>query len=157
MPSSRCLPYDPSPSVAWLYRIVQTRSMVVQLFEHEPHYRQVFLDGRGHPADLDPTWMGHSIGKWEKDTLVVDTVGFNDKSWLLVGSGNLPHTDRLHMTERYRRPDLGHLTVDLILDDPGTFTRPVERHMNWILALGEEILENICTENNKFLENAGLK
>jgi hypothetical protein len=157
MPSSRCLPFDPSPSVALLYRIVQTRSMFVQLFEHEPHYRQVFLDGRGHPADPDPTWMGHSIGKWEKDTLVVDTVGFNDKSWLLLGSANLPHTDRLRMTERYRRPDLGHLTVDLILDDPGTFTKPVERHMDWILAPGEEILENICTENNKFLENAGLK
>jgi carboxypeptidase family protein len=157
MPGSRCLPFDATPSIPFLYRIVQTGSMFVQLFETEPHYRQAFLDGRSHPADPDPTWMGHSIGKWEKDMLVIDTAGFNDKSWLLLGSDNLPHTDRLHMTERYRRPDLGHLTVDLTLEDPGTFMKPVERHMTWTLAPGEEILENICTENNKFQENAGVK
>jgi len=155
MPGSVCLPDDPAPTQPLLYRIVQTRSMIVQLFEQEPHYRQVFMDGRGHPKDLDPTWMGHSIGRWERDTLVVDTVGFNDKSW--ITQSFLPHTEMLHMIERYRRPDRGHLRLDLTLEDPGAFTRPVERHMTWELAPGEDILESICPENNKYRENAGIK
>jgi hypothetical protein len=155
-PSAHCLPDDPTPTIPLLRRFVQTPTMLVLLFEQEPHYRQIFLDGRPHPADLDPTWMGHSIGKWEKDALVVDTVGFNDKSWILFPAF-YPHTEMLHMVERYRRPDLGHLTVDLSVEDPGTFTKPIEWHMAWELAPGEEILESLCTENNKFQENAGIK
>lgn len=154
-PSSVCLPADAIPSSPLLYKIVQTRSLFVQLFEHEPHYRQAFMDGRNHPANLDPTWMGHSIGKWEKDTLVIDTVGLNDKSWITLDG--LPHTEMLHITERYRRPDLGHLMIDVTLEDPGTFLKPVPIHMTWELAPGEDILESICTENNKYQENAGLK
>lgn len=155
-PASRCLPDDPTPSIPLLHKFVQTRMLMVVLFEQEPHYRQIFLDGRPHPTDLDPTWMGHSIGRWDKDTLVVDTIGFNDKSWIVFPTG-LPHTEMLHMVERYRRPDLGHLTVDLTLEDPGTFRKPIERHMTWQLAPGEEILESVCTENNKYAEYAGLK
>jgi hypothetical protein len=155
-PSNVCLPDDPTPTLPLLHKFVQTRTLMVQLFEQEPHYRQIFLDGRGHPKGADPTWMGHSIGKWEKDTLVIDTTGFNDKTWILFGEG-LPHTEMLHMVERYRRPDLGHLTIDLTLEDPGTFTKPIERHMTWELAPGEEILESICNENNKFESNAGIK
>jgi len=155
-PFALCLPGDPTPTIPLFYKFVQTRGLMVLLFEHDPHYRQIFLDGRVHPKDADPTWMGHSVGRWEKDTLVVDTTGFNDKSWLIFATG-LPHTEMLHMVERYRRPDLGHLVVDLALEDPGTFTKPVERHMTWELAPGEEILESICNENNKFPENAGLK
>jgi len=155
-PSSVCLPDDPTPTLPLLHKFVQTRTLMVQLFEQEPHYRQIFLDGRKHPKDADPTWMGHSIGTWEKDTLVIDTAGFNDKTWILFGEG-LPHTEMLHMVERYRRPDLGRLTIDLTLEDPGTFTKPIERHMTWELAPGEEILESICNENNKFESNAGIK
>jgi len=155
-PSGFCLPGDPTPTIPLLYRFVHTKGLLVQLFEQEPHYRQIFLDGRAHPNDADPTWMGHSVGRWERDTLVIDTTGFDDKSWLIFATG-LPHTERLHMVERYRRPDLGHLVVDLTLEDPGAFVKPVERHMTWELAPGEEILESICTENNKFPENAGLK
>ena len=155
-PSGFCLPGDPTPTIPLLYRFVHTKGLLVQLFEQEPHYRQIFLDGRAHPNDADPTWMGHSVGRWERETLVIDTTGFNDESWLIIATG-LPHTERLHMVERYRRPDLGHLVVDLTLEDPGAFVKPVERHMTWELAPGEEILESICTENNKFPENAGLK
>jgi hypothetical protein len=111
---------------------------------------------RDHPKDLDPTWMGHSIGRWEKDTLVIDTVGLNDKSWLLPGTW-LPHTEMLHIVSRYRRPDLGHLKIDVTLEDPGTFTKPVERHVTWQLAGDEDLLESICNENNQFPEYAGLK
>jgi len=155
-PDGFCLPGDPTPTIALFYKLVQANGLLVLLFEHEPHYRQIFLDGRAHTAQADPTWMGHSVGKWDGDTLVVDTIGFNDKSWLIFATG-LPHTEMLHMIERYRRPDLGHLQVDLRLEDPGAFIKPVERHMTWQLAPGEEILEDICTENNKFPEYAGIK
>ena len=95
------------------------------LFEDVPGFRQVFLDGRGHPSNWDPTWMGHSTGKWDGDVLVVDTVGFNDRSWLGgIGGGNIPHTEMLHMTERYRRVDFGHMDLALTFDDPGTFVKP---------------------------------
>jgi hypothetical protein len=154
-PGAVCLPHDSTPSIPLLYKIVQTPSLIVMLFEVEPHYRQIFLDGRPHPADADPTWMGHSVGRWEGTSLIVDTRGFNDKTWILWPA-NLPHTDKLHVTERYRRPDLGHLTVDLTVDDPGTFTKPVERHTIWTLAPGEEIVESICNENNKYPENVGI-
>lgn len=156
MPTATCLPADPTLTLPVFYKIVQTPSLLVHLFEQDPHYRQVFLDGRGHPKDPDPTWMGHSTGTWEGDTLVIETVGLNDKSWLLQGTW-LPHTEMLRIVSRYRRPDLGHLTIDVTLTDPGAFTKPVERHVTWQLAPGEEILESVCTENNKFHENAGLK
>jgi hypothetical protein len=154
-PGALCLPSDSIPSWPLLYKIVQTPSLFVQLFEHEPHYRQAFLDGRGHPSDLDSTWMGHSIGKWQKDVLIIDTVGLNNKTWITVD--NLPHTTTLHTTERYRRPDLAHLLVDITIDDPGTFLKPMELHMTWELAQGEEIQESICNENNKFERNAGIR
>jgi hypothetical protein len=155
-PSGFCLPADPTPTIPLLYKLIHTKNLLLQLFEQEPHYRQIFLDGRAHPKDADPTWMGHSVGRWERDSLVIDTTNFNDKSWLIFATG-LPHTESLHMVERYRRPDLGHLLVDLTLDDPKTFANPVVRHMTWELAPDEEILESICAENNKFQENAGLK
>jgi carboxypeptidase family protein len=151
MPTARCLPFDPSMIHPVMYKIVQTRSLLVHLFEQEPHYRETFLDGRGHPKDADPTWMGHSTANWDKDTLVIDSVGFNDKSWLLQGTW-LPHTEMLHIVSRYRRPDLAHLKIDVSLEDPATFTRPVQRHVTWQLVPDEELLENVCNENNKFQE-----
>jgi hypothetical protein len=128
--------------------------MLVHLMEQDPHYRQVFLDGRPHPKDPDPTWMGHSIGKWEGDTLVIDTIGYNDRGWL---SNNMPHTDKLHVVERYRRPDFGHLNIDITFEDPGLLTKPWHMHVVWELTPQEENLEYICTENNKFRENVGSK
>jgi hypothetical protein len=155
LPSAHCLPDNlPATSAPLLYKNIQTDSLLVQLFEGEPHYRQIFLDGRDHPKDPDPTWMGHSIGKWEGDTLVVDSLGFNDKSWL---AGNRPHTGQLHIIERFRRPDLGHLNIDQTIEDPSTFTKPWTRHMVWQLAADEEILESICNENNRYEENIGTK
>jgi hypothetical protein len=98
--------------------------------------------------------MGHSIGKWEGDTLVIDTIGYNDKGWL---SNNMPHTDKLHVVERYRRPDLGHLNIDITFEDPGTFVKPWHMHVVWELTPQEEVLEYVCTENNRFRENVGSK
>ena len=130
------------------YELVQTPSRLVMLFEDDmPSHRTVYLDGRGHPKDPNPDWMGHSIGHWEGDTLVVDTIGFNDKSWLdNVGH---PHTERLHVTERIRRPDFGHLEIEFTIDDPGAYSKP------WIikrvadLDTRDEIGEYVCTEGER--------
>jgi len=153
-PSGFCLPGEISPSSPFLYRFVQTPSMLLQLSEDPAPFRQIFLDGRSHPKDPDPTWKGHSIGKWEGDTLVVDTVGLNDRSWLTDG---LPHTEKLHLLERYRRPDLAHLEIDLTIEDPGTLTKPWNLHMSWELAPGEELIEYICTENNQYRSGTAQK
>ena len=104
-PHMRCLPGNPPVPFAgppFMAKFVHTPSLLVILFEDLPGFRQVYLDARGHPADPNPTRLGHAVGKWEGDTLVVDTVGFNDKSWL----GVYPHTENLHITERYRRSAL---------------------------------------------------
>lgn len=147
-PHNRCLPGSPplpGSSVPFIGKFVQTSSLLVLLFEDVPGFRQIFLDGRGHPSGLDPTWMGHSVGQWEGDTLVVDTVGFNDKIWI---GPDLPHTEMLHMTERYRRVDFGHLEVKVTFEDPGTFAKPFHVNLKWDLAPQEELLEYVC-ENNK--------
>jgi hypothetical protein len=145
-PSGFCLPGEVFPSSPLVYKFVQTPKLLLQLVEDEPNFRQVFLNGT-HPKDPDPTWKGHSIGKWEGNTLVVDTVGFNDKGWLTDG---FPHTEKLHVVERYRRPDLAHLVIDVMIEDPGTVTKPRTLHMTWELAPGEELIEYICSENNRY-------
>jgi hypothetical protein len=147
-PHNHCLPSSlplPGASTPFLGKIVQTPGLIVLLFEDVGGFRQIFLDGRAHPADVNPTWFGHSVGKWEGDTLVVDTVGFNDRSWL---PRNLPHTEMLRVTERYRRVDYGHMEVNVTFDDPGALVKPMHMNIHWSLAPQEELLEFIC-ENNK--------
>jgi len=156
MPTSRCLPLDPTMTLPFFYKIVQTPTLLIHLFEQDPHYRQAFLDGREHPKDLDPTWMGHTIGRWQKDTLVLDTIGLNDKSWLLQATW-LPHTENLHIIERYTRPDVAHLNIDVRIEDPDTFIQPVERHVQWLYTPGEDLFEAICAENNKFTDYSAFK
>jgi hypothetical protein len=146
-PSSFCLPGEVFPSSPLLYKFVHAQFLLIQLIEDEPNFRQIFLDGRSHPKDPDPTWKGHSIGRWQDDTLVVDTVGFNDKNWL---PGGYPATEKLHVVERYRRPDLAHLVIDVTIEDPEVFMKPWNLHMTWELAPGEELIEYICAENNLY-------
>jgi len=151
-PHNHCLPGPPpvpGSSSPFITKFVQTGSLLVILFEDNPGFRQVFLDGRGHPSNWDPTWMGHSLGKWEGDVLVVDTVGFNDRSWLGgIGGGAIPHTEMLHMTERYRRMDFGHMDLAITFEDPGTFVKPFHINIKLDLTPQEELLEYVC-ENNK--------
>ncbi len=143
-PSGYCLPSGPLITGPLLFKIVQTPKLIVTLQEDALSFRQVYMDGRVHPKNMDPSWMGHSIGHWEGDILVVDTVGLNDKSWLNV----YPHTEQLHLTERYKRPDYPHLQVEITIDDPGTFPKPWAIRTVWNLAPGEDIGEYFC-ENNK--------
>ena len=111
-------------------------------------WRVIYMDGRAHPADLRPTYLGHSIGKWEGDTLVIDTVGFNEKQWI---SGSYPTTSQLHPTERYTRPNVATLNYEVTFDDPGAYTAPWSG--SWTIGPGSsssawipggEMFEYIC-------------
>ena len=110
------------------------------------HYRQIFTDGRAHPVDPNPTWFGYSIGRWEGNAFVVDTRGFNDKSWL-DDSGH-PHSDALHTIERFRRPDFGHLEIEVTIDDPKSYLAPWSVPLHFQLLPDTELIEDIC-ENEK--------
>jgi hypothetical protein len=146
-PEANCLPAGVPRMAPYPWKIVQTPTLIVFLFEGNIHtYRQVFLDGRGHEKDPNPTWYGDSTGKWEGDTLVVDTIGFNDKFWFDFAGH--PHTEKLHVTERYRRPDSGHLDYDVTIDDPGAYTKPFTMHGHSTLETGE-LMEYVCNENNQ--------
>jgi Carboxypeptidase regulatory-like domain len=150
-PSGFCLPSFPFPGGSLAFEFVQTSTRLVTIFETAPTYRKVYLDGRGHPKDPNPSWMGHSIGTWQGDMLVIDTVGYNDKSWV----GLSPHTEMLHVIERYRRPDRGHLRVDVTIEDPATYVKPWTQHSIWDFAPKEDVLEYICSENNKAAQRLG--
>jgi hypothetical protein len=147
-PLARCLPVSVSfHNSRDLSRIVQTPSLIVILYEspNSPH-RTIFLDGRQLPKDPSPTWLGYSVGHWEGDTLVVESTGFNDKGWLDVGGH--PNSDELRITERYHRKDFGHMDLDMTLNDPKVFAKPVVMNMHKVLSPDTEILEDVC-ENER--------
>jgi hypothetical protein len=146
-PEARCLPAGVPRISPFPQKFVQTPKLVVVLDEGNVHsYRQFFLDGRAHPKDLEPLWMGDSIAHWEGDSLVVDTIGFNDKTWL-NGQG-VPHSDALHVIERYSRPDLGHLNVEITLEDSMAFAKTHTFTRTYTLLLNWEIHEYVCNEFN---------
>jgi hypothetical protein len=131
-------------------KIVQTPGNIVILYETYNHFRQVFMDGRALPIDPQPTWLGYSVGKWEDDTLVVDSSGFNDQTWL--DDAGHPHTEALHVTERFRRPDFGHIELKLIVDDPKAYTKPWGATARLNFVADDEMIESIC-ENEKDFEH----
>jgi len=146
-PEGHCLPAGVPRISPFLQKFVQTPALLVILDEGNIHsYRQVFLDGRPHLDDPGPLWMGDSIGKWDGDTLVVDTVDLNDKTWL-NGQG-LPHSEDLHVIERFKRPDLGHLEIEITMDDPKAFTKPHTFTRTYLLRPTWEIQEYVCNEFN---------
>jgi hypothetical protein len=147
-PGVRCLPDGPRASISGLdpFRLIQTPTIVVIL--HEPGTsRQIFTDGRALPKDPQPTWMGYSIGRWEDDTFVVETAGFNDKTWLDF-SGH-PHTEALRVTERYRRTDFGHMRLSITFDDPKTYTKPFTIEVAVNFMPDSDLIESVCLENEK--------
>jgi len=148
-PRTHCLPSGVVRTNFFdLTKFIQTRSELVILIEGSPPgFRQIFLDGRSHPPDPAPTWMGHSIGKWDGDTLVIDTVGFNDRGW--IDNAGRPQTEQLHVIERIHRPDLGHLEIEITIDDPGAYEHPWKVRRLLTLAASEEVQEYVCNENNK--------
>jgi hypothetical protein len=133
------------------FKIFSNRGVVVILYEEQTTYRQIFTDGRQLPKDPNPAWRGYSIGKWEGDTLVVDTTGFNEEESILPG--RRPHSDALHIIERFRRPDFGHLEIQFTIDDPKVYTKPWTIKVNSHLVPDTELLEYICNENEKDLKH----
>ncbi len=147
-PEANCLPFGIPRSAPYPWRIVQTATHYFMLYEGNIHsYRQIFMDGRKHPADLNPTWYGHSIGRWEGQTLVVDTVGFNDRFWFdYLGH---PHSEKLRTVERYTRTDLGNMSIEVTIDDSIAYAKPFTTVGRARLMPGEEIMEYICNENDR--------
>jgi hypothetical protein len=148
-PRATCLP-DPFPyyHMVDLARFVQTPELMVILYQGTTNsvHRTVFTDGRELPKDPNPAWMGYSVGHWEGDTLVVDSAGFNDRSWLDI-EGH-PHTEALHITERFRRRDFGHMDLEMTIDDPKAFTRPFTLKIPKTLQPDTDLLESVC-ENDR--------
>jgi hypothetical protein len=151
-PQLKCLPLETPRSSPYPFRIVETGTHVFILTESVHAFRQVFMDGRTHPPadELQPSWQGHSIGRWDGGTLVVDTVGFNALTWL-DNYGHL-HSDRMHVIERFTRTDLGHLSTEITVDDPGAYSRPFTLHYTAELMPNGELMEYIC-ENEQDAAN----
>lgn len=145
-PATRCLPGGPTEILGAQYRIIQGPNVIAILYGSGA-YRQIFMDGRELPKDPNPTWWGYSVGKWEGDTLVVQSAGFNDRSWLDF-SGH-PHTEELRVTERFRRADFGHMQVQVTLEDPKTFTKPFTIALGVNFVPDTEMLEYVCNENER--------
>jgi hypothetical protein len=152
-PNGECLPPAGPRMMTTPYpmEIVQLpeQKRIFMVFEGGAHvWREIFMDGREFPKDINPTWMGYSIGHWEGDTLVVEVRGFNEKTWVdMYGD---PHTDQLVVTERFTRPDLYTLHYEATIDDPGAYSEPWVVGMDIIWDPGGELAEYICQENNRW-------
>jgi hypothetical protein len=148
-PRANCLP-DPFPyyHAVDIARFVQTPGLIAILYQGTTNsvHRTVFTDGRKLPVDPNPAWMGYSIGHWDGDTMVVETSGFTDRSWLDI-EGH-PHTEALRITERFRRRDFGHMDLEMTIDDPKTFTRPFSFRLDKTLVPDTDLLESVC-ENDR--------
>jgi hypothetical protein len=147
-PSTRCLPHSVTDfdTHHMPKKVIQTDTEVAMLFESYHSFREIFIDGRELPHDLDPAWFGYSVGKWEGDTLVIHTAGINPNTWL--DDGGHPHTDALHVTERFRRPDFGHIELQLTIDDPKAYSKPWTVKIPWEFLPDTELLDWVC-ENEK--------
>jgi hypothetical protein len=144
-PSVRCLPTGVQIDDD-VGRLLQTPNMIVMLWSNT-QYREVFVDGRPLPIDPNPDWMGYSVGHWDGDTLVVESTGFNDRTWM-DGDG-LPHTEKLHVTERIHRSDFGHMEVIRTMTDPGTLLEPWTVPVKLEYYADTEPLEYVCNENER--------
>ena len=152
---SQCLPLGPAAlTTSDPVKFIQTPSLIVILFE-DLTYRQIHMDGRKLPKNPNPSWMGYSVGRWDGDTLVVETSGFTERAWLDYDGH--PHTEALRMTEHYRRRDFGHLEVEVTFDDPGAYTKPWTVSVPMELFPDTELLEYVCRENEKFLSRTPVK
>jgi hypothetical protein len=152
-PLSKCQPtaipmaeIAPSP-----YKIVTTPGLTLMLYERDTVFRQIYTDGRKLSADPQPSWLGYSVGKWDGDTFVVETNGFNDRGWL--DARGHTRSEAMRLTERFHRIDFGHMDVQMTFDDPKTYTRPFTLTLKQNLHPDSDILENFCSENERDLQH----
>ena len=159
--TGHCLPFGLMRSVnvgGYPIQIMQNSKYLAFLFEQNTWFHVVYIDGRGHPSakDLMPTWFGHSIGRFEKDALIVDTVGFNGKTRL--DTRGHPHSDQLHVIQRFEYTDPDHLAYEVTIDDPMTYTRPWKNTRVFTrMKPGEELIEYSCEENNRDFTEGHIK
>ena len=147
-PSSRCMPHTivdaylvPEP-----IKIVHAAGLTIVLQEEYQHFRQIFTDGRTHPADMQPAWYGYSVGRWERDEFVIETAGFNSQGWLDLTP--LTHSESLRLTERFRRPSVGTLQVQVTVDDPSKFSRVWRTQpISFRLVPDADLIEYLCDNN----------
>lgn len=136
--------------VGYPFKILERPGLMVIMYEAVHAYRQIFTDGRAFPKDMNPSWFGYSVGKWEGDVLVVTTTGFNDRGWL--DNAGKPATDQLKVTERFVRKDFGHIDIEITIDDPKAYTKPWNVVQPLEYNADTELLEYICNENNKYFD-----
>src|SRR5229473_2801850 len=148
-PDQRCLPLGVPRAelISFPFKIVQTPGLIVMMYEPDNTRRQIYTDGRELPDDPNPTWLGYSVGHWEGETLVVDSAGFNDKIWI-DGAGH-PISESLHIQERFRCRDFGHMELQITIDDPKMYTKPFTFKVTQLLLPDSDIFEYFCTENEK--------
>jgi hypothetical protein len=131
--------------------VTTTNGMIVILYEALHSYRQIFMDGRQLPKDPNPSWMGYSIGRWDGDTLLVESTGFVDNNWL--DNGGHPGTESLRLTERFHRRDFGHIDLQMTIDDPKAYTKPWTVNVPLLASPDTELIEYVCDENEKDLKH----
>ena len=150
-PSAGCLPHSVTDFDAHFTprKIIQIPGLIVMLFENYHTFRQIFTDGRPLPVDPEPSWFGYSVGRWEGATLIVDTTGIHEKTWL--DDAGHPHSDALHIIERFRRTDFGHMDVQITIDDPKAYSKPWGVSFGWVYMPDTDLLDWVC-ENNKWFE-----
>ncbi len=148
-PSSHCLPHGVPAAelIGFPFKIFQTPDTIAIFYEEKGLFRQIHTDGRKLPANPFPSWMGYSTARWEGDTLVVDTAGFNDKGWM--DAGGLPRSEALRVQERFHRRDFGHMDVQATVDDPNVLTTPVTIKFTELLIPNSDILETFCVEGER--------
>ena len=149
-PSERCLTHGVTDfdtlGIGW--KIIQAPAVIAILYEAYNHYRQILMDGRPLPTPSQPAYMGYSVGRWEGDTLVVDTTGFNDQGW--IDNKGRPQTESTHVIERFYRRDFGHMDLQLTVEDPAAYTKPWGGSLVLNYIPDTELIEYIC-ENEKDL------
>ncbi|HEX4137357.1 MAG TPA: hypothetical protein VHY84_22300 [Bryobacteraceae bacterium] len=148
-PGAYCLPsgIPEKDNIPDGLKLVQTEDLTLLLHESRTIYRQIFTDGRPLPNDPQPTWMGYSIGHWDQDTFVVETIGQNGRTWLDMKG--LPGTEHLRVTERFTRPKVSHMDIEVTIDDPEDYAKPWTVKLAWRLLPDTDLIESICEENNR--------